>query len=222
METLEERKKIISDSINSVHLEAEKEISELYKQKFSIYDKNTTLTNEDIIQIDKINERLSCIQDEEYKKYSKLYEELDKVENEIINLIPPAIIGQRVYLKKPTNGLLGKYKIFLKDSNELIGEIEYRGYHISEYIGDVGYNIEEEYRGNNYAYEALELLSDILINNGIDSFWISASSRNYASIKILLRYGGQRKYDTDENFVFLECKTRNYNKEKIKMSKGGR
>lgn len=80
------------------------------------------------------------------------------------------------------------YFIALHDG-QIIGHISYRGLHSSNY-GDIGYEIDEEYRGNGLAYRALCLLGEILLENGINEAWIAAEGDNIASIKTIEKYGG--------------------------------
>lgn len=51
------------------------------------------------------------------------------------------------------------YEIILNKTNEAVGNICYR-YETSKTLGNVHYNVFEEYRGNNYAKKALKLLSE--------------------------------------------------------------
>lgn len=89
-----------------------------------------------------------------------------------------------------TSGINGNYAIALSNSGEVVGRIDYRGYHSSYYLGDVGYLINPEHRGHNYAYQALCLLGEHLKENGIDDFWICTTVDNKVSIRIITKYGG--------------------------------
>ena len=222
MEALEERKRIIVDKIENYYKKNSDELTILYNQKIKYHEMKFPLESKDATEYNRIINRIYEIHRAEEEKYLELYSELDNVEKEIISLISPIIAGSRVNLKKINDDLLGEYKIVLTDTNEIIGKIEYRGYHISKSSGDIGYSIEEEYRGNNYAYEALELLSEILFNNRIDSFWICASKKNYPSVNTLLKYGGDIKNDRGNEVFFVECETIKYNyvNNEIESSKG--
>ena len=153
--------------------------------------------------------------DELEKKYDEIAElrvYKNTLEEKIILLRPPIIEGTRLELKKLNNDLDGKYKVFLKDSTEYIGEFEYRGYHVSDYFGDIGCHILPEHRGNHYMYEALLLLSDHLYNNGIIDFWISAFKENIPSVKTITRLKGILKTDDEKNYILYECNTQEYEK----------
>ncbi len=64
------------------------------------------------------------------------------------------------------------------------------GYHTNEFLGDVGFVIDPEYRGNSYAYHALCLVGELLKEKGIEDFWISAYKTNIPSVKTIEKYGG--------------------------------
>lgn len=103
-----------------------------------------------------------------------------------------------------------QYEIFLHGESTLIGSVDYRGYHTSDYLGDVGGYIKEEFRGHHYLYEALCVLGEILGEKGIDDFWVSTYRDNVASRKSIERYGGTLIDDGNRyNGVLLyECLTR--------------
>ena len=72
------------------------------------------------------------------------------------------IYGERIKLiKENKEQLVGRYDICLNNNDMVIGYILYRGYN-QKYIGDIGYFINSNYRGFNYGYEALCLLSNHL------------------------------------------------------------
>lgn len=105
-----------------------------------------------------------------------------------------------------TSGL--QYLIYLRNSNTFVGEINYRGYHSSSYFGDIGYRVMPEHVGNNYAYKALCLLSNLLAEKNIPDFWITCTKKNNASIKTIEKYGDIRKYSIENDIYFYECSTR--------------
>ncbi len=99
------------------------------------------------------------------------------------------------------------YDICLSGTNEVIGYIEYRGEHCGYFFGDIGYRIEYDYRGNGYAYQALELLGGILKEDGIEEVWISANPKNVKSLKIIEKFGGSVINET-EGAICYSCPTR--------------
>ena len=54
-----------------------------------------------------------------------------------------------------------------------------------ECLGNIEYEIFEEYRGHNYSQEACMLLGSIAYDNGVTKLMITANVNNLASIKII-------------------------------------
>ena len=129
------------------------------------------------------------------------------------------VTGDRLELKRMIDKLCTSYTILLKGTDTIVGDISYRGYHESKFLADIGFTINPEYRGNGYAHEALCLLSDILYDNNIKDFWITAFKDNYPSIKTIKKYGAEELTSDYENIAIFECPTRKYiykNKEVIR------
>ncbi len=114
---------------------------------------------------------------------------IEKIDDEIKSIIPPAKKGKLVDLRANNDGSM--FDIYIHNQPVKIGKIEYRDYHCSEYLGDIGYSIEEEYRNYGYATEALTLLSEKLCEEGIPDFWICVYKDNIGSIKVVEKNGGK-------------------------------
>jgi len=79
-----------------------------------------------------------------------------------------------------------KFQVVLHGSDKPIGHINLRfgnDEKIMNYIGHVGYGIDEDYRGNKYAYQACQLLKTLLNDYQIESVIITCSPDNYPSRK---------------------------------------
>ena len=73
-----------------------------------------------------------------------------------------------------------------------IGKISLRlghNYH-SYWNGNVGYEVDEPYRGNHYAAIALKLVLPIAKAHGMDHLFVSCDENNAASYKTIERCGG--------------------------------
>ena len=144
----------------------------------------------------------------------RIYDELKSVNSRIDYLGPivaTSIIDDgEIELKTTgdTNSPWNEYLIYLKGTQTCVGNITYRGYHISDYFGDIGYNIGEEFNGNGYAYKALCLVSNILAEKNIPDFWITCSDSNVASLKTIRKYGEIHEETKDNHLMFFECGTR--------------
>ena len=114
--------------------------------------------------------------DEETTRF--LYEkhkDLDQTKNMIANY----------YLGEP----IGKYAIVLKESDKMIGDIEFR-VHEKNKSGELGYTLNRHYWGNGYMTEAgkliLELAFDIL---DLERVYAAHDVKNVASGNVLKRLG---------------------------------
>ena len=226
MEQLKEEERRINRRIDEI-LEYDEtsipEINSLAVRVGVLWKNYSNLTREDekelMVKSRELSKLRNKIQIEQRKELNELYIRLQDIYNEKLRLIPPIIKGDRLELKGFSGDICDEYLIFLKDTDKVIGNISYRGYHHSTFLADVGFTINPEYRGNNYAHEALCLLSDILYKNNIGDFWITAYKDNIASIKTILKYGAEELKGEDEKIAFYECKTREYvynNKEVIR------
>lgn len=85
------------------------------------------------------------------------------------------------------------YNIILRKTNEIIGQISLRiGKNMhSYYNGNIGYFIEEPYRGHGYAYYAVQMLFPLSLAHLQDTLYISCNEKNIPSIKTILRLGGK-------------------------------
>ena len=78
-------------------------------------------------------------------------------------------------------------------SQTSVGKISIRighNYH-SYYNGNIGYEIDEEYRGNNYAYKACKMLIDVAKYHNMDKIYLSCDIDNIASYKTIEKLGGK-------------------------------
>lgn len=84
-----------------------------------------------------------------------------------------------------------KYAIFSRDRQICIGEIGYSEINFGEEMKlNTFYRIFSEFRGNNYALAALNLMSEELYQSGINNLSFLINSTNVPSIKIVEKFGG--------------------------------
>ena len=86
-----------------------------------------------------------------------------------------------------------QFDIVLHITDAVVGGINARiGLNESVYYGGhVGYTIKEEYRGNGFAVEAVKLLEQVFISNGIQKIYITNSPDNKASIRVCEKLGAE-------------------------------
>lgn len=87
-----------------------------------------------------------------------------------------------------------KFKILLHNSNIEIGHINLRLGHFEKvvnYIGHIGYNINEEYRGNKYSAKACNIIREVIKDNSLNKVIITCNPDNFASRRICESLGAK-------------------------------
>lgn len=143
----------------------------------------------------------------------RVIEESFSLKRKLYFLKTPCIEGENIDLREIKVGRTRQFNIYLHGTPTMIGYISYRGYHIRPTLGDVGYEIQEEHRGNNYGYEALSMLGDILNKEGIEDFYIATTTNNIPSKKIIERYDGVL-FNQEDDILEYVCKTKKLEKKK--------
>lgn len=79
------------------------------------------------------------------------------------------------------------FTICLRDNSQEIGSCDLRiGYNDNTYYGgNIGYRIEESYRGNHYATKACRLLFKLAGEHGMKSLIITCDPQNIASARLV-------------------------------------
>lgn len=80
-------------------------------------------------------------------------------------------------------------------TDEVIGAIDIRiGYtdDLVWYGGQIGYHIDDEFRGHGYASKACKLLKKVAIDHNMDVIWITCDENNKASQRTLEKIGCTR------------------------------
>ena len=132
-------------------------------------------------------------------------EELDYYESE------PIASDDEIELRRFGEDVDNIYHIYLKGQGIKVGFLQYYYDIDNEFIGNVGYVIDARFRGHNFAYKGMILLSDYLYKNGIPYFHISVNVDNKASLKTIIRaimnYGGDI-CNVNRQTVTFKCNTR--------------
>ena len=105
------------------------------------------------------------------------------------------IVLNRQYREEPTLGIEKTYyfHIFLNETKRVIGYVDLR---VGEslflyYLGNVGYRINESYRGHHYAAKAVKLLLPLAKEEGMRRLLITCNPDNIASYKTIEAAGGR-------------------------------
>ncbi len=83
------------------------------------------------------------------------------------------------------------YDIIIGDS--IVGKISIRigsNYH-SYYNGNIGYEIDKEFRGNNYSYKACKLAFQVAKAHGMNELILTCDESNIASYKTIENLGAE-------------------------------
>lgn len=110
-----------------------------------------------------------------------------------------------IYLNSNEGDISFRGIIYLHDTSLEVGVIDYRGPCDSKWLGDIGYTINEEYRGNNYAYKALELISPVIASKGIDKVIITTYANNIPSVKTIEKFGGVLTDTINQDVLSYTC-----------------
>ncbi len=176
------------------------ELLELYKTSYKRYQQviETLSTNPKMyrlvghLEIELMNEKQKV---ETYSNIVLTYtKEPDLTDKEI-----------DIYLEKREGKPYFRGHIKQHGSPYEIGNIEYRGKTNSTLLGDIGYNIDSKFRGNNYAYKALILIAPLILSYGIDDVIICAHKNNIPSCKTIEKFGGIPIEGKDPTIVCYRC-----------------
>ncbi|MBU1143585.1 MAG: GNAT family N-acetyltransferase [Firmicutes bacterium] len=101
-------------------------------------------------------------------------------------------------------------------ANKSIGKITLRlGFNeMTALHGHVGYGIDEAFRGNNYAYYALEMIKELAVEHGYRKLLVTTDARNEQSIRTILKSDGklielEKKVPNDHIYFVLGIKELN-------------
>lgn len=117
------------------------------------------------------------------------------------------IEDEEIELRTKNDNIINSYNIYIKETNELIGYIIYRGYHKDVKLGDIGSVIYPKYRGHGFAAKALVLLSKYLNENNIADFWITCNENNIPSKKTIEKLAQKNPKKIENDILLYECQT---------------
>ena len=86
------------------------------------------------------------------------------------------------------------FSIMINDSSLKIGHLHIRlevTQDIELYSGQIGYEVDPDFRGSNYAYKACLLVTGLLMRHGFSHIFITCSPDNTPSKKIIEKLGAQ-------------------------------
>lgn len=86
------------------------------------------------------------------------------------------------------------FDIYLHDTDTYVGNIWFdEGFdpEFTKYFGNIGYEIKEKYRGNNYAFKAVSLIKSIMLEDDVKVMLFSINKDNMASRHIAQKLGAK-------------------------------
>lgn len=111
-------------------------------------------------------------------------------------LLTDGDIDLKIENKVPANEEKGhvpsyKYRITLHNMDDTIGAIDIRiGHNENTYYGgNIGYTINEEYRGNGYAAKACKIIREVAIAHGMEKLIITCNPDNFPSRRTCEKVG---------------------------------
>lgn len=67
-------------------------------------------------------------------------------------------------------------------------------------MGNIGYEIDKNYRGHNYTIKALEMLVDEMLSKQLESPTIAAYPSNTPSVRIIEKFGGEVIHQAENKY----------------------
>lgn len=106
------------------------------------------------------------------------------------------------------------YQILRKSDNQPLGKISLRighNYH-SYYNGNMGYEVDEAFRGNHYSLRAAKLLLPAARAHGMTFLHVTCREENIASSKIIERLGGEllEIVKQPEDYLYYQANNSSY------------
>lgn len=104
------------------------------------------------------------------------------------------------------------YNIALAGEKEFIGYVRVT-YDVmnDNFLGNIGYKLNREFRGNGYMLQALEMLRKTMLDKGLTNPIINVRPDNMPSVKTIEKFGG-KKLDKDEWYDSYEVDLREENR----------
>ena len=122
-------------------------------------------------------------------KYNRLEMIIKNYEIQSKMLVTSELLkDDEIILINNTESIEGKYNIYKVDDQNKVGFITYSPNEYETEIGSIGYSVLPPFRGNNYAYKSLKLLTSYLSSKGVEKASISAEKDNVSSIRIMEKF----------------------------------
>lgn len=140
---------------------------------------------------------------ESRREYDDLLNEMGEIKKQILIVKGPDYTNGvlDLYLTDDADKI-GKvcenYNIAIAGTGKIIGYIRVTYDDMSDsFLGNIGYKLSSQYRGNGYMLQALEILKKPLVDKGLEKPIITVEPSNSPSVKTIEKFGG-KKIENDE------------------------
>lgn len=148
-----------------------------------------------------------------WKKIEEFHEKILKLEGYIYSNDTLAL-----YLDKDANKVgefCETFLIYLKDEDKFIGKIRVTYDNMkNNFLGNIGYEIYEGYRGHGYTLKALNMLRGHMYQKGLTKPIINTKTDNSYSINIIQKFGGKKIEDENLWYQSYEVDLNKHSKNK--------
>lgn len=156
----------------------------------------------DLAQID-LQIAKACFEGKRDEIYPELKEKADSLREELkfVDFKKIATDYEIDLYEAPYERGVKYYRITPHDVVKEIGfiKISYGANCIPRY-GNIGYEIDERYRGNNYTIRALEMLVEEMMLRGLTKPTLAAKQSNIPSVRIIEKFGGKVIHQAQNQF----------------------
>lgn len=179
----------------------EEKLEELQEKLDVLYEKKWEI---DYYNPDSLNKEMEI-----HQEIEQVFQEMDRIHEEI-SLIRPLVASDEILDIYLNNGGIkkgyGNFDVFIHGTSTKIGHVRLNRDNNKVY-GNVGYGLDEEYRGHHFMLQSLDLLKDTMLKMKIVKPIITVEPDNLASVKTIQAFGGiltedhqeyNRYYDTYE------------------------
>ena len=181
------------------------EIKDVMEEIEKIENKLNSMTELDYGMIENYSKELFNLKVKLKKLENRAFLELEpKYESDEIDLY---VKNYHVLLEEGTPDSI-TYLITIHKTKDIIGEIDIRYSLLAseKYLGNIGANINQEYRGKRYAKKAFTLLKDTMLQNELYKPIFTVRTNNSSSIKSLEAIGAKKieLVDTEDPYYIYE------------------
>ena len=191
---------------DSKNLELEFKKKDLESKKYELEQlceelKNLIATKEEFYYWENKQRKIQRKIDRVTREINRIRSEIDRINVEIYVLENNPVVSNEnldIYLREGNiEDGYGFFEIFLHGTSTKIGRVTLYTYPMNAY-GNVGYGLEEEYRGHRFMLQSLEILKETMIKMKIFKPIFTVEPDNLPSVHTIRNFGGTLIKDHQE------------------------